>query len=129
LHSFSAQNIHTPNRNWVGPFVERGVTATVGNTAEPYLALTHHLDAFFFALANGSNFAEAAYFALPALSWQAIAVGDPLYRPFQVNLDTQIKSLGNPQSWVLDPYVIMRKMNLLMAADDATTALREGQWW
>ena len=34
------------------------------------------------ALVRGQNFGDAACESLPALSWQAIAVGDPLYRPF-----------------------------------------------
>jgi len=34
------------------------------------------------ALARGHNFGDAVYYALPALSWQGVAIGDPLYRPF-----------------------------------------------
>ncbi|HSH08871.1 MAG TPA: TIGR03790 family protein, partial [Oceanipulchritudo sp.] len=67
LHSFSATNMRDAKKGWVGPFVDRGVSATFGNVAEPYLTLTHHFDLFFSALANGWNFADAAYYALPGL--------------------------------------------------------------
>ena len=41
------------------------------------------------ALSRGQTLGEAAYYALPALSWQAVVIGDPLYRPFLVSLEDQ----------------------------------------
>jgi len=112
LHSFSAANMRNPNRHWTGPLVERGITATVGNVFEPYLQLTHYPQALVEGLYRGMSFGEAAYFALPALSWQAIAVGDPLYRPFKVRLAEQTRNAA-----VLPPaesqYILMRRMELL----------------
>lgn len=82
LHSFSARTIRSATANWVGPFLAKGVTATMGCVAEPYLDLTPHVGVFFNDLiAMGSNFAEAAYASQPVLSWQTTVVGDPLYRP------------------------------------------------
>ncbi len=82
IHSYSAATLRSPTQGWTGPFVARGVTATVGNVHEPYLQFTHRPQLFVRALAKGATLAEAAYFSLNALSWQAILVGDPLYRPF-----------------------------------------------
>jgi len=83
IHSYSAQTLHSDRSAWCGPLVARGVTVTVGNVFEPYLQLTHRPNLLLRALASGRNFGDAAYYSLPALSWQAIAIGDPLYRPFQ----------------------------------------------
>jgi uncharacterized protein (TIGR03790 family) len=82
IHSFSAANLHSATQGWCGPLVARGVTATVGNVFEPYLQLTHRPNLLVQALARGMTFGDAVYYALPALSWQCLAIGDPLYRPF-----------------------------------------------
>ncbi|NNC87524.1 MAG: TIGR03790 family protein [Akkermansiaceae bacterium] len=82
LHSFSAADLHAANRHWVGPIIAHGAAATLGNTWEPYLHITHHFDIFHDRLLKGYSLAEAAYMAAPALSWQGLVIGDPLYRPF-----------------------------------------------
>jgi uncharacterized protein (TIGR03790 family) len=83
LHSNSAGSLRTTNRFWVGPLLSRGATATMGCTAEPYLALTPDLGAFAYRfLLLSFSFGEAAYASEPGLSWQITVVGDPLYRPF-----------------------------------------------
>ncbi|HYC72007.1 MAG TPA: TIGR03790 family protein [Opitutaceae bacterium] len=82
IHSFSAATLHSRESGWTGPLVARGVTATVGNVFEPYLQLTHRPDLLVRGLLAGRTFGEAAYEALPALGWQATAVGDPLFRPW-----------------------------------------------
>lgn len=113
LHSYSASLIRSTDKGWVGPFVARGVSATFGNVAEPYLTFTHRFDVFFTALASGKNFGDAAYHALPCLSWQGIAVGDPLYRPFATPIESQLEEIGDPSQVLLDQYVIMRQIHLL----------------
>lgn len=82
VHSYSAETLRSPTDRWCGPLVAHGVTATVGNVFEPYLQLSHRPDFLLRALLRGDNFGDAAYYAEPALSWEAIAIGDPLYRPF-----------------------------------------------
>ena len=86
IHSFSAATLRQSASGWCGPFLARGVTATVGNVAEPYLQLTHRPDLLLRALALGQNFGDAVAYAQPALSWQTVAIGDPLYRPFPLSL-------------------------------------------
>jgi uncharacterized protein (TIGR03790 family) len=82
IHSFSASTLRDPNAHWVGPLVERGAAAVVGNVYEPYLQLTTYLNILNDRLLHGFTFAEAAYMATPALSWVNVMVGDPLYRPY-----------------------------------------------
>lgn len=127
IHSFSAQNLRQSRRNWCGPLIERGATATLGNTAEPYLSFSHNIDAFFFALANGWNLADAAYFALPALSWQGVVLGDPLYRPFNIDLPSQLENVGGGSGSIYDAYALMRAMNLAIKEDQRGEALRIGR--
>ena len=121
IHSFSAQTLHSDVQGWTGPLVARGVAATVGNVAEPYLQLTHRPDLLVHALIAGSTFGDAAYYALPALSWQAIAIGDPLYRPFKVTLETQ-EHPDTPLPSSLAAYAVLRRANLLIAAHQSTAA-------
>lgn len=82
IHSFSAATLRDPNANWVGPLLQKGAAATLGNVYEPYLQLTAHLDIFNARLLQGFTFAESAYMSMRVLSWMSVMVGDPLYRPF-----------------------------------------------
>ena len=82
LHSFSADQLTDPHKNWCAPLLVRGAAATVGNVYEPYLHLTHHFDIMHDRLLKGWSFAEAAWASMPVTSWQGVALGDPLYRPF-----------------------------------------------
>jgi uncharacterized protein (TIGR03790 family) len=112
IHSFSAQTLRSATTAWCGPLVARGVTATVGNVFEPYLEFTHRPNLLLRALSEGRNFGDAVYYALSALSWQAVAIGDPLYRPFKVTLAEQLakaSALGPARS----AYVWLRQANLL----------------
>jgi uncharacterized protein (TIGR03790 family) len=110
IHSFSGDTIRNANVHWDGPLIVRGVAATVGNVFEPYLSFTHHIDLFMDALAAGKTTGEAAYYALPALSWMEIFVGDPLYRPFATSLPNQLDPKAHTN---YSAYAIIRQMNLL----------------
>jgi uncharacterized protein (TIGR03790 family) len=128
IHSFSASTLRSDTEGWCGPLVARGVTATVGNVYEPYLEYLHRPDLLIEALARGEDLADAAYFALPVLSWQSIVIGDPLYRPFAVPLSAQTADLSKlPRQ--LAGYAVIRKMIALEAAGrpaDAIDAGKEG---
>jgi uncharacterized protein (TIGR03790 family) len=122
IHSFSAQTVHSGQSAWVGPLVARGVAATVGNVFEPYLQLTHRPTLLLRALSQGRNFGDAAYYALPALSWQTVAIGDPLYRPFKVTLAEQ-RAATKSLPAALAPYAVMREANLLARRGQKSEAI------
>jgi uncharacterized protein (TIGR03790 family) len=82
LHSFSAAQLRDPSKNWCAPLLARGAAVTLGNVYEPYLEMTHHFDVFHERLLAGYTVVEAAYMAVPVLSWQNVVLGDPLYRPY-----------------------------------------------
>ena len=85
LHSFSAGVLRTTTKGWVGPLLDHGAAAALGNVWEPYLTLTVHFDLLNTRLLDGYTLGEATWAATPALSWMNILVGDPLYRPFPRN--------------------------------------------
>lgn len=127
IHSFSAVSLRSTKQHWCGPLLARGITATVGNVFEPYLQLTHRPDLLVRALLRGETFGDAATYAMPVLSWQSVAVGDPLYRPFATSLDEQWKHHAElPPD--LAGYVTIRWMHELTAARrtaEATTVARD----
>ena len=83
IHSFSAQQLTNPAKNWSAGLIDRGAAATLGNTWEPYLQLSHHLDIFYARLVKGYSLIEAGSMSMNALSWQNIVIGDPLYTPYR----------------------------------------------
>ena len=123
IYSFSAHTLHSSTKGWCGPLVARGVTATVGNVYEPYLELLHRPELLVEALSRGTTFVEAAYFALPALSWQSIAIGDPLYRPFGMSLAAQESHLVGMSEDQRD-FVAIRRARLMTLEGNAAGALR-----
>ena len=103
LHSFSAQKIHTATENWVGPLLAKGATATMGCVDEPYLTYTPDMTAFFSRfIFYKLSFGEAAWAAQNALSWQTIAVGDPLYCPFARSPRERHEDLERRQSKLIE---------------------------
>ncbi len=85
LYSWSASNFKIGSKAWTPSLIKKGAAAALGNAHEPYLQFTHHYDLFYERLLTGASFIESAYYSMPALSWQAVAIGDPLYRPFAKN--------------------------------------------
>ncbi|MEO6568983.1 MAG: TIGR03790 family protein [Opitutaceae bacterium] len=122
IHSFSATSLRSSTSGWTAPLVARGVTATVGNVHEPYLNLTHRPDLLLRALSRGESFGEAGLFSLPALSWQTVLVGDPLYRPFAVSFAEQWKNRATLPPAAAS-YVVLRQVNLLEQAGNPAEAL------
>ncbi len=82
IHSFSAEQLTDANKNWSAALLTRGATVTVGNVYEPFLQQSHQFNIIHNRLLKGWTFAEAAGAAINVISWQGIALGDPLYRPF-----------------------------------------------
>lgn len=125
IHSFSADTLRSTTRGWTGPLVARGVTATVGNVTEPYLELTHQPQLLLKSLARGDRWGDATAYAVPAFSWQAMAVGDPLYRPFKVTFEEQWARRDKlpPEQRA---YVVLRKMRELDRGGDRNAAIWAG---
>ncbi len=124
IHSFSAEQLTDPHKNWCAPLLTRGATATLGNVYEPYLHLSHHLDIFHDRLLKGWTLAEASWAAIPVCSWQAVVLGDPLYRPFlhfdgsgtQRDQDRDFRAIrAAHREWPDDPK--LRREKLTAAAD------------
>lgn len=85
IASSEAVSLHNQKaRYWVKSMIERGVIASLGPVAEPYL-YAFPLPSQFFPLLMSGNFTLAEVFAMtnPFLSWRMILVGDPLYNPFK----------------------------------------------
>lgn len=121
IHSSSGLTLRSASAGWSGPLVARGVTATVANVFEPYLQLLHRPDLLVKALARGDRFGDAAFYAEPALSWQAIAIGDPLYRPLAVPLEQQRENRAGLAA-TASAYVTVREMQRLEAAGETAAA-------
>ncbi len=70
------------DQGWCKAMLERGVVATLGPVAEPYLQAFPAPEIFFGCLLVGRNpLAECFALANPFWSWQMVLIGDPLYRP------------------------------------------------
>lgn len=93
LHSFSAEQLTDPLKNWSAALLERGAAVTIGNVYEPYLHLTHNFGILHEKLLAGFTWVEACWMAMPATSWQGVVLGDPLYTPF-----SRIDGSGERQS-------------------------------
>ncbi len=111
IHSFSAADLRSRTANWVGPFVSKGATVTMGCVAEPYLGLTpnpHYL--LELLAARRFTLGEAGVGCQPCLSWMNVVVGDPLYRPFGrhwFELEPQQIASGDPDL----EWSILRRVN------------------
>ncbi|MBC8010900.1 MAG: TIGR03790 family protein, partial [Burkholderiales bacterium] len=125
IHSFSADTVRSPTRGWTGPLIAKGATATFGNVAEPYLQFTHQPQLLLRALLRGEPMGRAALYSINALSWQALLVGDPLYRPFAVSADAQwARRKELPPA--TESYARIRRMRLLVAAGRGPEAISLG---
>ena len=82
LHSFSAATVRGTKNHWVGPLLSWNATCTYGTVYEPYTVGYPYEEVMWDRLARGWQYGEAGMAANELLSWQAIFVGDPLYRPY-----------------------------------------------
>ena len=116
IYSFSALNLADPN-SWSAALIEKNAASTDGNVFEPFLALTRNAQMFVKLVFEDKMLpAEAAFASLPALSWQNIYIGDPLYNPLAVGLDAQIAEIDAGQIDGLSQYSLIRKANLIAAS-------------
>jgi uncharacterized protein (TIGR03790 family) len=116
LHSFSCEKLRTTSARWVGPFLAKGVTVTMGSVNEPGLGGTPYIPVFLTQfLLRGSTFGEAFITSQHAVSWQNVAIGDPLYRPFKKNLEEWQNELEKADSKYLE-WVYLRWANINLSA-------------
>ncbi|OPY90715.1 MAG: hypothetical protein A4E72_00514 [Syntrophus sp. PtaU1.Bin208] len=82
--SSECTTLKAPNSSvWCKIMLEKGVAATVGPVAEPYLQSFPTPEVFFGCLlTGGATLAECYGLSNPFWSWQQVLIGDPLYRPF-----------------------------------------------
>ena len=124
LHSFSASTVRSTDKAWLGSLVRQGYCATFGNVYEPYLEFTHRPQIVLEHLLSGHNFGDAVIRAVPTLSWQTMAIGDPLYRPFKVGLSAQlVQSKGGPYS----AYIGLRLIQQILDREGLNAAIREAR--
>jgi uncharacterized protein (TIGR03790 family) len=74
---------------WCKVMLEKGVAATIGPVAEPYLESFPQPEVFFGCLLDGHQLAECYAVSNPFWSWQQVLIGDPLYRPFKMRSNGQ----------------------------------------
>jgi uncharacterized protein (TIGR03790 family) len=71
------------SHGWCKEMLKRGVAATLGPVAEPFVQSFPRPDVFFDLLLQGLPLAECYAASNPVVSWQLVLIGDPLYRPFR----------------------------------------------
>lgn len=85
-HIASGECVTLKNKNsraWCKIMLEKGIAATIGPVAEPYVGAFPVPEIFFSFLLDGYlTLAETYMVSTPFLSWQMVLIGDPLYRPF-----------------------------------------------
>lgn len=98
---------------WCKVMLEKGVAATLGPVAEPYLQAFAIPDIFFGLLVEG-RFTLVECYALsnPFWSWQMVLIGDPLYSPFKNNRTGLLKSIP-PLSSSLNPALVNQYLEVL----------------
>ena len=87
IASGEAISIHKADeRGWCKNALERGITATLGPTKEPYLDAFPKPSDFFGLLFTGQySLVEAYYLTIRYVSWRMTLFGDPLYNPWRGN--------------------------------------------
>jgi len=84
ISSLEAIDLRDPNSSqWCPAMLRKGITATLGAVAEPYLHSFPEPREFFLELLDGCCLVEAYYHTQPFNSWQLVLIGDPLYTPFK----------------------------------------------
>jgi uncharacterized protein (TIGR03790 family) len=82
LHSSAAHTLRNARANWCAPLLAAGATATYGTVFEPYTIGFPYEGVLWDRVARGWSFGEAAVAAAQLVSWQAVFIGDPFYRPY-----------------------------------------------
>jgi uncharacterized protein (TIGR03790 family) len=101
FHIASGECVTLKNKGsqvWCKMMLEKGVAATLGPVAEPYIHAFPLPDLFFPLLIEGRlTLAECYALSNPYWSWQMVLIGDPLYRPFKNSKEIRGDNLSNSQ--------------------------------
>lgn len=125
LHSFNCEKLRTTTARWVGPLLAKGVTITMGSVNEPTLGGTPNIPVFLINfLLFGHTFGESFMSSQYLISWQNIAIGDPLYRPCRKNLEEWQRELEKSNSRNLE-WVYLRWANINLSAGRSTVSVIE----
>lgn len=85
IASAEAMSLHDPReRGWCKNALDRGISACLGSTGEPYVdafPLPHEWLGLI--LTGRYSLVEAYYLTLRHLSWRMVLIGDPLYTPWR----------------------------------------------
>ena len=86
MASAEAVSIHSASEpGWCKNALERGITATLGSIAEPYLdAFPEPLEFVALLMTGQYSLVEAYYLTSRWISWRMVLVGDPLYNPLKI---------------------------------------------
>ena len=84
------------------------------------LKATHRPQVLLAHLISGGSFGEAVALSTPSLSWQSVAIGDPLYRPFKVSLAEQLKF---SEVSTFTAYASIRETNRILAEEGSEPAI------
>lgn len=124
LHSFSATTLRD-RKEWCAALIGRGAVATFGNVYEPFLDLSIFPHIVMSELAAGKQLGEAAFAGTPALSWQGVIIGDPLYRPFSADIKSQLylqQMKAKIGAFPSAQYIFMRTINYARSCGDERKA-------
>lgn len=120
LHSANAASIRSAKTCWAPALLARGAAVTLGSVHEPYLSGTPDIGVFLSRLIYGRfTVGEAAAAAQSMISWMTIVVGDPLYRPFRLDLRDRYQELEQRQSQLKD-WAFLQILNLNVARGNRT---------
>ena len=94
---------------WASQAMTYGASCAAGVVNEPYTTGHTRPNILLWAVLQGFNWAEASTLANPAIGWQSMAIGDPLYAPFAPKgpvLDSQapVFSTGYPNVYQSNPW-------------------------
>lgn len=127
IYSWSATNLTNTNATWTPNLVSHRAAVAFGYVYEPFLPLTHNSAVYVKSLFQGNCAGVAILASQLGLSWQAIAIADPLFEPLKHNLDAQLKDIENGLADELSQYSAIRKMNLLAAESGKAQAVNFGK--
>lgn len=127
IYSWSAKNLTNTKATWTPNLVSHKAAVAFGYVYEPFLPLTHNSAVYVKSLFQGNCAGVAILASQLGLSWQAIAIADPLFEPLKHDLDAQLKDIENGLCDELSQYSTIRKMNLLAAESGKDKAVEFGK--